>query len=69
MNQNVRLSPSNTTGQLPPFNERNEETSVLVDWDGPNDLKNPMNWKDARKWAIITLVSFNTFNVYGLELN
>ena len=36
----------------------------LVDWDGPNDPQNPLNWPNSRKWAAIGLVSFNTFNTY-----
>ena len=35
---------------------------VLVDWDGPNDPQNPLNWPTSRKWTAIGLVSFNTFN-------
>ncbi|RJE20619.1 resistance protein [Aspergillus sclerotialis] len=34
----------------------------VVDWDGPNDPNNPMNWPSSRKWTIISLISFNTFN-------
>lgn len=25
----------------------------IVDWDGPNDSKNPQNWKPSKKWGII----------------
>lgn len=38
----------------------------LIDWDGPNDQQNPLNWPNSRKWIAIGLVSFNTFNTYGL---
>jgi hypothetical protein len=41
-----------------------EEQETLIDWDGPDDRTNPMNWSHARKWTTIALVSFNTFNVY-----
>lgn len=37
------------------------ENETLVDWDGPNDAQNPMNWPPARKWATIALVSTITF--------
>lgn len=37
------------------------EKEALVDWDEPNDAKNPMNWAPARKWATIALVSSITF--------
>lgn len=33
----------------------------LVDWDGPYDPKNPMNWSLFRKWSTIILVSYITF--------
>ena len=34
----------------------------IVDWEGPNDPQNPMNWSPTRKWATIALVSTITFN-------
>ncbi|KAI3340516.1 major facilitator superfamily domain-containing protein [Ustulina deusta] len=36
---------------------------VVVDWDGPNDPANPLNWSSARKTFIITVVSAVTFNI------
>ncbi|PYH90222.1 caffeine resistance protein 5 [Aspergillus ellipticus CBS 707.79] len=35
----------------------------IVDWDGPDDPQNPMNWSDARKWVVIGLISLSSFNV------
>lgn len=30
--------------------------SNVVDWDGPEDSENPLNWSSGRKWAnVITL--------------
>lgn len=43
--------------------DESDDISV-VDWDGPNDPSNPMNWSSSRKWTAIGLVSFNTFNAY-----
>jgi hypothetical protein len=43
------------------------ETPQIVDWDGPDDRANPMNWSPIRKWITIGLVSFNTLNVYVTE--
>lgn len=40
-----------------------DEQDNLVDWDGPDDAANPMNWSPVRKWTLIALISFNTFNV------
>ncbi|KAK5634254.1 hypothetical protein RRF57_009968 [Xylaria bambusicola] len=36
---------------------------VIVDWEGPDDPANPLNWSSARKTFIITLVSAVTFNI------
>ena len=41
-----------------------EEKTDLVDWDGPDDHSNPMNWTSLHKWIIISLVSAITFNVF-----
>ena len=35
----------------------------LVDWDGPHDPANPMNWSRARKWWITMITAFMTFVV------
>ncbi|KAI0503244.1 major facilitator superfamily domain-containing protein [Xylaria bambusicola] len=36
---------------------------VIVDWEGPDDPANPLNWSSTRKTFIITLVSAVTFNI------
>lgn len=44
--------------------EHSIETSKdpdLVDWDGPHDLANPMNWSRKKKWWISMLTAFMTF--------
>lgn len=33
----------------------------IVDWDGPDDPENPMNWPKAKKWGAICIVSLITF--------
>jgi hypothetical protein len=33
----------------------------IVDFDGPDDTDNPMNWKQSKKWGMISLVSAITF--------
>lgn len=44
-------------------NEKAPKDPNIVDWDGENDLANPMNWSTARKvaslglGALITLLS------------
>ncbi|KAI1102348.1 MFS general substrate transporter [Jackrogersella minutella] len=37
-----------------------EKDSNIVDWDGPNDPQNPMNWPDSRKWLNIGIISIMT---------
>ena len=41
-----------------------EDETKLVEWDGPNDPKNPQNWSNSRKWCLVSLVSAVTFNMY-----
>ncbi|KUL87483.1 hypothetical protein ZTR_04575 [Talaromyces verruculosus] len=60
--QTQEQKPENmpSTDQLP----ENHDTSYgIVDWDGPDDPKNPMNWPTTRKWITISIVSFSTLNV------
>lgn len=42
---------------------RYEGVAHIVDWDGPDDPENPMNWPSYRKWLTIGLISFSSFNV------
>ncbi len=42
--------------------QRNKEKDPnIVDWDGPDDPENPLNWTPKRKWSIAALLSFMTF--------
>lgn len=47
------------------YNEADIEGSDpdLVDWDGPDDPTNPLNWSRARKWWITMVTAFLTFVV------
>ncbi|CAF9908277.1 MAG: hypothetical protein ALECFALPRED_004368 [Alectoria fallacina] len=33
----------------------------MVDWDGPDDPKNPVNWSEKLKWANVAVISSITF--------
>lgn len=33
----------------------------IVDWDGPEDLENPLNWSSGLKWGIVATISAITF--------
>lgn len=41
-------------------------TNDTLDWDGPNDPRNPYNWSGRKKWATATLPLLGTF---ALTLN
>jgi hypothetical protein len=36
----------------------------LVQWDGPDDPENPLNWSRARRWKITAVVILLSINVY-----
>lgn len=38
-----------------------EKDPNIVDWDGPDDPENPMNWTARKKWANIAILSLLTF--------
>jgi DHA1 family multidrug resistance protein-like MFS transporter len=35
----------------------------LIDWDGPDDPENPMNWSRSKKWITTTMLGIVTFCV------
>jgi hypothetical protein len=35
-----------------------------VDWDGPDDPENPMNWSNRKKMQQLVLMAANTFITY-----
>ncbi|KAJ4982618.1 major facilitator superfamily transporter [Stagonosporopsis vannaccii] len=41
--------------------EKVEHDPNIVDFDGPDDPQNPMNWRSTRKWGMILLISAITF--------
>ncbi|KAF6839217.1 polyamine transporter 3 [Colletotrichum plurivorum] len=48
-----RLSEVDNTA---PNVEANREDFEVVDWDGPDDPENPMNWPESRKWVNLALI-------------
>lgn len=38
-----------------------ENSDEKVDWDGPDDPANPMNWSSGKKAAQLVLMAANTF--------
>ena len=41
--------------------EEPEHDPNIVDFDGPDDPENPMNWKASKKWGMVGLISAITF--------
>lgn len=41
--------------------EEPERDPNIVDFDGPDDPQNPMNWKFSKKWGMVLLISAITF--------
>ena len=33
----------------------------IVDWDGPDDHGNPINWSEALKWGNVAVIATITF--------
>lgn len=36
----------------------------MVDWDGPDDSANPMNWPPRKKWSLVAVLSAITFTTW-----
>jgi hypothetical protein len=44
-----------------------ESDPHLVDWDGPDDPANPLNWTSKRKWGNVAILSFLTLITYVFQ--
>ena len=40
----------------------------VVDWDGPDDPENPINWPTGKKWTNISIMAAITFLTYVVSL-
>ncbi|KAJ9625747.1 hypothetical protein H2203_004509 [Taxawa tesnikishii (nom. ined.)] len=58
VDQEVSLQRSKTRTDEPP-----ESDIEIVDWDGPDDPKNPFNWPTRKKWILTITVLLGTFTV------
>ncbi|KAH6873215.1 major facilitator superfamily domain-containing protein [Alternaria rosae] len=54
-------SGSVSSADQPDAEEEPERDPNVVDFDGPNDPENPMNWKASKKWGMVALISAITF--------
>ncbi|PBP21624.1 MFS general substrate transporter [Diplocarpon rosae] len=44
-------------------NKREEKDPNLIEWDGPDDPENPMNWAPRKKWTVTVMLGLMTFCV------
>ena len=49
-----------TDAPAPTADDKVETDPNIVNWDGPDDPENPMNWNSRKKAAAIGIVSFIT---------
>ncbi len=40
-----------------PPSKGEDATANIIDWDGPNDAANPINWPSSKRWAHIIIVA------------
>ena len=65
--QNLETQEAFGTAAKDPEKGTKEETTTevedpnIVDWDGPDDPENPVNWQSSRKWAIIAILASISF--------
>jgi hypothetical protein len=58
--KDVEKGPS--PAQISIGDEEDAETDPdIVDFDGPDDLQNPLNWSFTKKWGMVLLISAITF--------
>jgi len=55
-------SDERTLGEEEPSQELRDPD--VVDWDGPNDPENPLNWPEGRKWGLIACLGAVTLVTY-----
>lgn len=59
----AQKSTIETTAQSPKLFGCVDPITHLVDWDGPNDPANPMNFPRSKKWVITMSTALMTFVV------
>lgn len=43
--------------------KKGEKDPNLIEWDGPDDPENPMNWAPRKKWIVTVMLGMMTFCV------
>ncbi len=59
--RDVENEASEKAKQDPRQETERDENSDLVNWDGPDDPENPMNWSTSKKWSVTLTLGFMTF--------
>jgi hypothetical protein len=61
-NDKIRQGPQHdTTHEAAGPLSRTAAEGNLVEWDGPEDARNPINWPGGKRWAHIILVAVLAF--------
>lgn len=64
-NTDVEKEAGSETSSVPSRSPaREKQDPNIIDWDGPDDPADPMNWKTSQKTATISLASVITFITY-----
>jgi hypothetical protein len=53
--------PENQDDSVASIDEKPIGNTNIVNWDGPNDPENPMNWKTSKKVTAVGMASLITF--------
>ena len=59
-----RHSTSTADQKTPEVQSAEPVDPNVVDWDGPDDQGNPINWPEKKKWGNIVVLSSITFLTY-----
>ena len=51
---------NNSALDIAAHDEKALQDPNIVDWDGPDDPENPLNWSSSKKLAAMTIVSLVT---------
>lgn len=64
-NTDTDLEKGGADAEIPQQSEEQEKAKDpnLIEWDGPNDPENPMNWPMSKKWRVTVAMGLMTFCV------
>lgn len=58
--QTIPQNTDDTRSSLKDAGDNVSPDATIVDWDGPEDPKNPKNWPESEKWLNVVLISVLT---------